>query len=58
MVGSSLPFDEEEWLDYIREKECPVTRSSPGPWPMGSDTLATVSTTQKPAGVGLTGGLL
>ena len=53
-----LPFDEEEWYNIIREKEGLVTRSSPGPRPRGSDTLATISITQKPAGASPTGGLL
>jgi hypothetical protein len=58
MVSYSLPFDEEKWYTIIREKEGLVTRASPGPWPKGSDTLATISITQKPAGVSPTGGLL
>ena len=58
MVSQSLPFDEEKWYNIIREKEGLVTRASPWPWPRGSDALANISLTQKPAGVNPTGGLL
>ena len=57
MVSQSLPFDQEVWYNVIREREGPVTRSSPGPWPRGSDTLATISIALQPAGANPTGGL-
>jgi hypothetical protein len=57
MVSQSLPFDGEVWYTILSEKEGPVTRSSPGPRPRGSNTLANISVVHQPAGVSPTGGL-
>jgi hypothetical protein len=43
MRGQSLPFEEEMWYTIVRDEKGPVTRSSPGPRPRESDTLATIS---------------
>ena len=45
MRGQSLPFEEEMWYTIVRDENGPVTRSSPGPQPRGSNTLANISIT-------------
>ena len=42
-VRQGVVHDEKLWYTIIREKKGLVTRSSPGPWPRGLDTLANIS---------------
>jgi hypothetical protein len=58
MRGESLPLEEEMWYTIVRDEKGPVTRSSPGPWPRGSDTLANISILHWPAGVSLPAGFV